>query len=301
MTSDYNEFVQRVLRDEVYDDVFRKDLEDLLGWFPRRPLTGGDRITEKFEVARNSPATSYDKSDVDPVSATNTLVKPYWDKTQDHTAAEVSNIDISNAKAGGTDLDLVRQEVMKEAASLKDTVWSKVMTQLKADVHSSATTYSDKGLSRSTYPVLASYLEDTDTAVTLALVRGMVNTVMLNKNNGPLQGYIGLFEQAVYNKFKPLAAAVHTWTINDAASGQSVDTGYQPVRSFEELAIEKPQGMTTGDILMLRRQDVLVSEHRPMEITQVPSGKDSVKFVIRLGLDAHVVHPGFQGKMTDKD
>jgi len=46
---------------------------------------------------------------------------------------------------------------------------------------------------------------------------------------------------------------------------------------------------------------VLFTEHRPLEMEQVPSDADSVKVVIRYGLNVHVVNPGFQGKMLNKD
>ena len=134
MSADYNEFIQRVLKNDVYDTVFKKKIDKMRAMFPTEGTDGGDRITAKFEAARTSPAAAYTKADVNPTSATNTLIKPYWTKVQYHTACEVSNIDISNAKKGGTDLAMVSREITQETTSLKDIIFSAVFTQLSADV-----------------------------------------------------------------------------------------------------------------------------------------------------------------------
>ena len=303
MAADYNEFIQRVLRERVFNTVFKRTIDALRAIFPNESPVGGDRVTEKFEAARTSPASAYTKADVNPSPATNTLIKPYWDKVQYHSAVEVFNIDISNARNGGTELGFIENEIQREAESLADIIFTAMMTQLKADVDSSGTAYSDASLSRSTYPTLASYEEATNTAITLALMRGMINGTTILKNVGPLSNYIILVEQAVYNVFRPLAAALHTLNMETRA-GVAEDMGFSEVANFEGIDILDPRmtpGMTTGDVLMLRKQDVRLTEHRPFEIEQVPSGRDTVKFVLRWGINIHTVHPGFQGKMTDKD
>ena len=302
MTADYNEFIQRVLNTKVYDTVFKARTDKMRALFPTEGTVGGDRITDEFEVARTSPAAAYTKSDTDPTSASNTLIKPYWTKVQYHTACEISNIDINNAKNGGTDLALVSREIMQEAKALDNVIFSALFTQLTADVDST-TGYGTGGLSRSTYTTLASYEEVTNATITLAYMRGMISGTTLLKDCGPLSGYVCLMEQAVYNVLRPLAAALHTWTGAQKA-GVAVDQGYPEVANFEGLDIVDPRemnGMTTGDVYMLRKEDVKFTEHRPLEIVQVPSGRDTVKFVLRRGLNIHVVNPGFQGKMLNKD
>ena len=302
MTSDYNEIIQRVLRDEVYDTVFKQKTDKMRSLFPTEGTVGGDRITEEFEVARTSPAAAYTKADVNPASASNTLVKPYWTKVQYHTAAEVSNIDMNNAKAGGTDVALLTREVMKESVALDDIIFDAIFTQITADVDAT-TAYGSGSLNRSTHPTLASYEEVTNTAITLAYMRGMINGTTLLKSCGPLSGYTCLMEQAVYNVFNPLAAALHTLNTVTVA-GAPIDSGFPDSKNFEGLDIIDPRemaGMTTGDVYMLRKQDVLFNEHRPLELEQVYSGRDSVKVIIRRGLNVHVINPGFQGKMLNKD
>jgi hypothetical protein len=302
MASDYNEWIQRVLRERTYDTVFKRNIDALRRVFPNESPVGGDRITEKFEVARSSPAAAYTKADVNPSPASNTIIKPYWNKLFYHTAIEIEGIDISNAKNGGTDLDLIEREAMQEAKSLWDIIFTAFMTQIKSDVDSTAT-YGSGSLSRTTYPTLASYEEATDTAITLALMRGMINSTTISKNCGPLSGYICLMEQAVYNKFRPLATAEHTLNMVTEA-GRAEDMGNPEVANFDGLDILDPrqtQGMTTGDVFMLRKEDVHITEHRTLEMEQVDSGRDSFKAVMRVGINLNVVHPGFQGKMTSKD
>jgi len=302
MTADYNEIIQRVLKDEVYDTVFKQKTEKMRALFPTEGTVGGDRITEEFEVARTSPAAPYTKADVDPASASNTLVKPWWAKVQYHTAAEVSNIDMSNAKAGGTDVALLTREIMKESAALDDLIFDAIFTQLLADVDAT-TAYSGDALNRTTYPTLASYEQITNATITLDYMDGMIDGTTLLKNCGPLSGYTCLMEQAVYNSFKPLAAALHTWNAESKA-GVAVDMGYPNCGNYNGLEVVDPRemaGMTTGDVYMLRKQDVLFNEHRPLELEQVYSGRDSVKVVIRRGVNVHVINPGFQGKMLNKD
>jgi hypothetical protein len=162
MASDYNEVIQRVLTGQIQDAVFKKNIEKMKALFPSEPKRGGDRMTEEIEVARTTYAAEYDKSDVDPASATNTLVKPYWNKKFYQTSCEVFGIDISNAEAGGIGIDLVARELEKEALALWHIVNTAFVTQWKADVDSTSVAYSDASLSRSTYPALASYEEATD-------------------------------------------------------------------------------------------------------------------------------------------
>ncbi|MCP4604498.1 MAG: hypothetical protein GY847_28915 [Proteobacteria bacterium] len=285
----------------MYNTVFKKNIDTLQTVFPNEGVVGGDRITEKFEAARSTNAAAYTKADVNPAPASNTLIKPYWDKVQYATACEIEGIDISNARNGGTELDLVSHEIMTETRELWDTIFSAMMTQIAADVDD-ASAYSDKGLSRSTYPTLASYNEDTDATITLAYQRGLQYNTMLNKNCGPISGYVGLMEHSVYNTLKPLAAALSTWS--DSPVKNDTKMGWPEMSNFEGLDIIHPSeipGMTTGICYMLRREDVHITVHRPLEIEQVPSGRDSSMFVIRTGINVNVVNPGFQGKMEDKD
>ncbi len=300
MPADYNEFIQRVLRDRVYNTVFKNNIDTLRAIFPNESPVGGDRITEKFEAARSSNAAAYTKSDVNPSPASNTLIKPYWTKVQYHTTCEIEGIDISNARNGGTDLDLVSHEIMTETRELWALAHTGMLAQLLADVDSSGTAYSAASLSRTTYATLASYEETTDSAITISYMRGMIYNVMLNKNSGPISDFVCLMEPAVYNVLNPLIGALHTWNVNSETTNGFAG-GYQPAGNFEGLDIVVMEGMTTGSVYMLRKSDVHLTEHRALEIEQVPSGRDSSMFVLRTGININVVNPGFQGKMLDKD
>jgi len=297
LTSDFNEFIQRELQDDIIETVYDRRLDLLKRLFPAASPIEGDRVTEKFEVARSSPSAAFTKADVNPSSASNTLVKPYWDRAFYHTAAEVEGIDLSNSR----NFDMAGYEIKRETETLMDTIFTAMMAQLLADVDSSGTAYSDASLSRSTYATLGSYEETTDTQITAAIMRTMIDSVRLLKNSGPKNGFVILTEEAVFNAFNPLAAVLHAWTLNEVKAGDVLDMGYQPARSFDGVPVEVPDGMTTGQVFMLRRQDVRITEHLPLQIVPEESHRFSSKWVIRTGINIHVVHPGFQGKMLDKD
>lgn len=303
MAHDYNEWIQRVLREEIYDTVFKTSIDPWLNLFGRAPVVGGDRITEKFRTALTSNAAAYTKVDVDPTPSTQTIIKPYWTKKFYHSAVEVENIDISNAKNGGTDLDLIGDAIRSETRSLMNVVNSAFLAQILADVDSSGTAYSDASLSRSTYPTLASYEETTDAAITHDYWQAMINAVIDAdaKATGPISGYVALTEQAVSNVLREVGAALHSWQIVNPAPGSGQSYGWQPMEYMEGLQVYVMPGMTTGSVFMLRKQDVKVTIHRDLEIEQVPSGRDAAKFVLRLGANVHVVHPGFQAKLLSKD
>lgn len=302
MAYDINEIIQRRIQPEIQETVFKKPYENLKALATTKPKLSGDRYTGAVEVSRTSPARAFTKADVDPESASGTIVKPYWNRTFDHTAAEVFGIDLSNNTAGDVAVDALSREIRLESESLRDIVYSKFWTQIGEDVDSSGTAYSDKSLSRTTYPTLASYEEATDATITLAYARGMIQNVRLNKKCGPLSGYICFVEGTVYWKWQALAAALHTWT--KANDPTAVKMGWPDMANFEGLNIMHPDmfpGMTTGDVFMIRKQDIILDEHMPLKMQRVESGRFSEKVVIRYGADCHIDYPGFQGKMTSKD
>jgi hypothetical protein len=299
MTADYNEIIQRAIQPRLIDTTYTRAMEPLTNTFGTKESLVGDRITERFRAAWSSNSAAYTKADVNPTPASQTLIKPYWTKTFYHGAAEIEGIDISNARGRGDIYvyNLVNDAVMREGKSLMDVVVQAQYSELKADVDATST-YSDGALSRTTYTTLASYEEGTDTAITVALFRGMVDGSRLLKNSGPKSGFVSLMEEAVYNKFRPLAAALHTF---EMANEGLQALGYPECGRFEGTDIVVPDGMTTGDVLYLRKEDVNIYEHRPLEVEEVESGRDSVKVVLRVGVNTTVVNPGFQGKMTSKD
>jgi hypothetical protein len=304
MTSfaDYNEFIQRELKPAIVDTVIYDAIEPFMRYFTSNPVLGGDRITAKFRVAHTSNNKEYDKSDVDVAAATQTLVKPYWNKKQYTGTAEVHGIDISNDAPNPQGYNLIGDAVEKEAAAMKDTIQAALLARLLADVDSGGTAYSDGSLSRSTYATLASYEEETTATITLAYMRTMMQTVTLNKPVN-LADYICLCEGTTYYTFKALAAALHTW--NTATTpNRPQPMGWSDFDNFEGLAFAPPSDFTnmlTGSIFMLRRQDVFITEHRPLQMIVKESNRDSSKVVMYYGVNLHVEHPLYQGKMLNKD
>ena len=305
MTSfaDYNEIIQREIMPGLVDTVVYQSMEPWERLFGKAEVRGGDRITSRYRLTHTSNARAFTKADVDPAPSTQVLAKPYWGKVFQDVTTEVHGIDISNAAPSSDMINIVADAIAVDNASLMDYVVSTFYTQIKKDVDSSSVAYSDASLSRSTYSNLSSYEEATDATITDTYVESMINGVKLN-NPVNIADYIGLMEEAVYNKFRPLAAANHSWVQNDTSGGGMADMGYPNVGSYYGLKFADPgdfYGMTTGDVLMLRKQDVHIVNHLPLTIQQVPSGRFSVKFVQRCGYNIYVDNPGYQGKMTDKD
>lgn len=299
---DYSQLVREVVLPKIMETCFVKQLAQLEALFSKENRTfGGSKITIPIRTSVSSNAAAYDKSDVDPVAGTFVAKDATWTKKYYHTAAEVHGIDKAQAEGGGQPsvANLIQDAIKMEMDKLWEVIYDAVYTQIKADIDSAAT-YSDAALNRVTYPTLASYEEDTATPITLSILRTCSNTTRLDKLCGPKGGYTWIMQEKVYERFEPLVAMLHAWNI-DGKGGSPIDGGYQAVGNFEGVPVATPQGMTTGDVFFCRRQDVKILNHRTLTIEQVPSGRDSAMFVPRLGINAYVENPGFQGKMTDKN
>jgi hypothetical protein len=299
----YQQVMNDVVIPEITETLFKKDWEWLRGMFSEMPSSwvgGGSQIEKRICVAETDTARNYDRTDVNPESGTATFLTAKWNKIYSDTAFEVHGIDMNEAKFGGvTEIADILQDASNRAyRNLKNRLFANLYTMLKADIDSAAA-YSDAAISRSTYPRLASYEENTDTAITLAIARAARNAVTLDEAVTE-QEYLWIMQQAVMNVFRPLAAAELTWNTT-GVKGQEYAAGYQPVGSFDGTDVQSIPGMTTGDVFILRPQDVYISNHMALEAEMVPSGKHSLKGVMRIGVNLIVDNPGYQGKLTDKD
>jgi len=298
---DYSQLVREVITPEIKETVFTKPWEELKSTFTEdNRRSGGTKFTVPTRTSVSSNAAAYTKADVDPVAGTFVAVDATWTKLYQHTAFEVHGIDESQAANGGNPSvsSLISDAAKMEMPQLWQNIYNSVYAQIKSDIDSSSA-YSDASLSRSTYPTLASTEESTDTPITLALLRTHSNAVRLNKLSGPKKGYTFAMETAVMERFEPLASQLHTWVVDSNTNDK--DLGYQTVGTWEGQKVVSPVGMTTGDVFYFRKQDVKIRMHRNLTISQVPSGRDSAKFVIRVGVNAYCDMPGFAGKMTSKD
>lgn len=288
----------------ILDTVFYAPFEELRQLATEdTTIYEGNYIVQEIQVGVTSPARNYDKSDVDPIAGSFVPVEAKWKKIQSETAVEVSNIDISNARGkGGTKavIDLFQHNLKNETNALWDVVYNNVYAQWKLDLLASGG-YSDANLNRSTYPTLAPYNEVTDTPITVGLVRGLMNGTVLDKKTTGPQTYNLAMESRVYNKFLPQAQLLTSWVMNDKPSSSVVSGGWKKLGDFEDAPLKKLQGMTTGDVLYFRTQDARIHYHRALNVVAVPSGRDSVKAILRLGLNGYIMNPGIQGMMTNKD
>lgn len=296
---DYSQLLREVVTPEVMETVFVKEYDQLkqIATEDNRQF-GGASITVPVRTSISSNAAAYDKSDVNPAAGTFVGVDATWTKVYHHTAFEVHGIDKSQAMNGGQPsiANLIQDAAAMEMDQLMEVIYDSVWTQVRADIDSSGTAYSDASLSRSTYATLASTEETTDTPITLQLLRTHANTVLLNKMSNKNE-YQWIMESAVFNRFEPLVAMLHTWQ----AGGPGYASGFQSPGSFESVPVYSPKGLTTGDVFFLRKRDFKIKKHREFEIEQVASGRDSAKFVMRVGINAWVENPGFCGKMYSKD
>jgi hypothetical protein len=262
----------------------------------------GNYITKEIRVSVASSARNYNKTDVDSVSGSCEFVEAKWLKIFSDATFEVSNIDISNARGrGGTNavVNLFQDAMETQQSELWELVYENCMAQVKLDLLASGT-YSAAALNRTTYPTLAPYNEVTVTPITVALTRGLMYGTDLNKKQTPRSARMLTMEPSVYNKFSTAAQLLNSWVINDAPAGVPQSVGWQPIGNFEGAPLGQVQGMTTGDVLYARKVDMRYHQHRPLVISVVPSGRDSVKGIMRLGINAYVLNPGLNGMMTNK-
>jgi len=296
---DFNEWIQRSLlpkltRTEYYPAI--DPLKATVTFIPAAQIPTGDILTLRHSTAYSSNGGALVKGQGNPAPATQTLTKPYWTKLFYDDATSIEGIDKSNNRGG--DFDMAREAITTMTRNLMgNIVLPAQYTSMKSDIDATGA-YSDKGLSRTTHPTYASYEEATDTPITLPLWRGMVDGTRLNKNTNPKSNYIALTEERVYNKVRPLMAALHTY---DKANEGLQALGYPDAASFEGTDIAVPDNMTKGDILYFDRTKAYMFEHMPLEIEQVESGAFTAEFVGRVGLNTVIDDPGKAGKMTDKD
>lgn len=290
-----------VVAPKVENSIFEKPFEQLTSVFTEDTVNeGGKKIIRQIEVAKTSNADTYTKGDSDPDAGTITAVDAEWNLVYQHTAAEVYNIDIFQAQKGGVKgiEDLLTYAIQKESGPLWEMIYDDCMTQIKADLTATGT-YSDAALSRVTYPTLAPYNELTDTANTYTLMRDLAYNTLLNKST--MRGeYIYVCEPNTYHTLVTQSADDFSWNVPaDGDVGKSIGFGrWTNLDGFRLFVVD---GMTTGDVLFVNPNDVYIKKHRPLSITAVPSGRDSIKFVIRVGVNAFVENVGKQGMMTNKD
>jgi hypothetical protein len=300
---DYSGLIRDVIQPDIRETHFAKPYEQLASIFTddvKGAAKGGPKILIPIRMSVTSNVANYTKADVNPVAGSFETVEAWWTRIYTTTAVEVHGIDQSQAKGDGQIItDLLRDAIATEMPMLWEKIYNNVYAQIKLDIDA-AGSYSDAALSRSTYPTIASYEEATNATITLAYMRAAAFSTRLNKNTLPESSYKWLMQENVYKPFKPLAAAEHTFNQNTDGGG-NIKSGFQAIGTFDTSEIFTPQGMTTGDVFYVLPQDVKIQKHRDLEIEQVESGKDSVKMVLRVGINAYCDMPGRQGKMTDKD
>lgn len=301
MTLDFQPLITDLMDNDLIDTVFSNDHEDLKSIGVVEGMVEGPSVQKTIQTSLTSTAANYTRDDVNPDSGTFVSVEGKWHAIYSHVSEEVHGIDIvqSTVNSNKAVRDLVTKALNDATRKLSALFWTNFMARLKSDIDATGA-YTDNSVSRSTYPTLASYEENTDTQITLAHMRTALNNRMLNRSTGDESQYLWMLSPGVYDPFKLLVAALHTWNVQ-GVSNQTIDGGYQHVLNFEGVKIKRTTGMTVGDAFLVRPQDLRFRQSMAREVEVVPSGRHSYKFVMREGWHNRVDNPGFQGKLTLKD
>lgn len=299
---DFEGLIQDVVLPGMEDARFYAPWEEFASNFTEDNVNpGGPTWRHTIKVSSVSTARNYTKADVDPQAGTFDTVEAYWNFIYQEAAAEVHGIDLNQAMGQGMKAveNLMAHAVADAYTDLWDLIFDDVYAQFKLDLTASGT-YSDAALNRTTYPVLAPYNETTDTPITVPLVRNCQYQTQLNKTaTGGNKAYTLMLENAVLHGFRPQAALLNTW--NESNDNRGYSAGYAPVADFEGSKVSSPQGMTTGDVFFVRKADCQIKKHMNPRTTLVPSGRDSIKIIIRTGVNGRIINIGKQGMMTNKD
>jgi hypothetical protein len=300
-TVDYQDLLTNVLQPIVVDNTVLPSMAQLYGMFTQNTnVREGQYITDPNCISETAAGGAFTRSDGDPESMTVTWGTPQWRKVYYQEAAKVRKEDIKEANGNREVIGNILQDAAQRATKqlMNTHVFSGCMTQIKADVDS-ASTYG--GITRVT--ALQSYEENTNATITLAYVRAMYKALMLKKEI-MWNDYITIFEPTVWSTFWPLVDALVSKTRMNPAPGDSNATGYQDVNVFDLCPIAPMYGMTTGDVFCLDRSDVQIQNHCALELTwKTPENLNEwgYKVIARIGVNAWVRHPAFQGKLTLKD
>lgn len=299
---DFQDLLTNVLQPKLVNNVVLPSLKEVEQIFTKNTdVRQGSMITDPNAVSETTAGGAFTRADADPSSMVQTFVKPGWNKAYYHEAGLIRNEDIKEANG---DVEAIKnmfaytsERVVEQL--LNTHVFSGIATQIKSDIDSSSA-YSDNSVTRVT--ALQSYEENTNATITLAYVRAMFKALML-KGKINWAEYITLFEPTVWSTFWPLADATATHYI-PAKLNQSMASGYLEVPTFDLCPVHALYGMTVGDVFTVRRGDVQIQTHCPLELTvKTPKEQDewAYKIVARIGINAWVRRPAFQGKLTLKD
>jgi hypothetical protein len=298
---DYQGLLTNQLQSELTDVIVRPSLDKLYSLFTKNTdIREGSLITDPNCIGETLNGGAFTRSDVDPASMTVTWGKPYWTKVYYHESAKIRKEDIDEANGNLVTIQNLFVDAAKRATTglLNTHVFGGICTQIKADVDSSA-------VYGNTTRVTAwqSYEENTDTAITIAILRAMFKALYL-KGNVNSADYITLFEPNVWSVAWPLMDALVSRTRLNPSVGDSNAAGYQEVPALDLFPVMDLYGMTTGDVFCLNRSDVQIQNHKALELTQkTPENLKEYAYevVARIGVNCWVRHPARQGKLTLKD
>ena len=292
---DYQDILTNVSQPKMVENVVNAKMDKMWALFGKNTnVLPGSAISEFDRTVLTSAGGAFTRSDANPVSLTQTIVNPTWNKLYYAESAKVRREDID--EAAGTPLRNLLTDASDTATKLTmAAVFAGIIAQIKLDVDS-AGTYSDAAITRVTS--IQSYEESTNATITLSYLRGAQRALAL-KDEIDWSEYVWLLEQTVLNTAAPLMSA--TVTIQTPPSNGTTPTGYIPPSNFDTIPVDTTYGMTTGDCFLLNRDNVQIQIHKGLELEMVDVDEYAYKVVSRYGANSWVRRPAFQAKMTDKD
>jgi len=298
---DFQGLLTNQLQSELTDVIVRPSLDKLYSLFAKNmDIKEGSLITDPNCVGETLNGGAFTRSDVNPASMTVTWAKPYWTKVYYHESAKIRKEDIDEANGNLVTIQNLFVDAANRATTglLNTHVFSGVMTQIKADVDSAASYGSATRVT-----AWQSYEENTDTQVTIAILRTMFKALYL-KGDINRADYVTLFEPNTWSVAWPLMdALVSRYRMNPSVNDSNA-AGYTDVPALDLFPVMDMYGMTTGDIFCLNRKDVQIQNHKTLELTQkAPENLNEYAYevIARIGVNCWVRQPARQGKLTLKD
>ena len=281
---DYDAIIEDEVLPGCEDEVFVKPLEQLysLGTLDTSQISG-DKIQKKIKTGRTSAAREFTRADVHPTGGSSSFVEAYWNKRYFEVPCEVHKLDLQEAKGKGVQaiVDLLNDAVTDALSDLKGQIFDRCMTQIRADLNASGT-YSDAGLTRTT--VTTPYNDDVDSTIAVTDLDEAHFGVRFGKKKA--SGYNWIVEPTVNYTLQNLVGAMHTW--NAENDGKAINGGYAPVGRYKNAPVHEMDSMTVGDTFYIPKSHLIFNEHMAMDREQVDPGKYALKWIFRMGVNAHV-------------
>lgn len=278
--------------------------------FPFVQALGGDVISQTYEyaVSSNTGTFNYDDPMVEPF--TTSMIRAYFNKQSFQEAARLFLTKLHYRSNGGYEIPIndVQKTLNDGIANLRDKVTTTLLTTLESQIDA-ANTYSDAALVRATYG-MASYEEDTSTALTLAHFEDAIEALMTHTTYGKTirskSDLVILMPENQRTNLARLATDSPSGStfFNMQASSQnpaSIDAGRAfRTEAFDTIELMSVPEMTTTTILIAHKPDIVVHQTEPFMVEEKSELAHTRLWKITDGYNIEVKNPANHAKLSDK-